>query len=348
VADALRIDLLARMMHDISMRSCVVALALVACNAQSPGGGSFDEDAAVDAPLADTSAADVTPDVAAADVRPVTDVAAPPPGDPAARDRAAVCSRWLADRPLRARTVWTAGADPCAPGTLSPEAHDDAMRTLNLYRWLAGVAPATADPALAAQQQACAVMMTVNSSLSHAPPSTWRCYAAAGAQAAGSSNLALGTATPAAAVDLYANERDQNLGHRRWVFSRTLGATWHGATTRASCMQTFRTVRSPTTLPAVVAWPNPGPAPMEAFGGVWHAQDGARSVAGATVTVRNEATGAELAVTAVAASGNYGNGPALAWRPSGWTPAEGTTYAVTLTYASGAPVTYRTTPVRCR
>ena len=46
--------------------------------------------------------------------------------------------------------------------------------------------------------------------------------------------------------------------------------------------------------------------------------------------------------------GSYGNGPALGWRPSGWTPVEGTPYTVTLTFASGAPVTYRTTPVRCR
>ena len=85
------------------------------------------------------------------------------------------------------------------------------------------------------------------------------------------------------------------------MFSRTLGGTWLGATNRASCMQTFRTARAAATLPPVVAWPNPGPAPMEAFGGVWHAQDGARTVAGATVTVRNATTGAELALTAPAA-----------------------------------------------
>jgi hypothetical protein len=220
------------------------------------------------------------------------------------------------------------------------------MRVLNVYRWLAGEAPAGVDPSLAAQQQQCAVMMTVNGSLSHAPPSTWRCYSAAGASAAGSSNLALGTSTPAAAMDLYANERDQQLGHRRWVFAPTLGPIWVGATTRASCMQTFRATRA-ANVPPVVAWPNPGPSPIEAFAGVWHIQSGARDVAGARVEVRDDATSAVLATAAVSASGNYGSSAALAWRPSGWTPAVGATYRVTVTLAAGAPFVYRTSPVRC-
>ncbi len=330
-----------------------LALALAACNAQATGGltaadaAAGDDVTVADVAVADArSPADAVADVATPDARPAADAAAPP-GDPAARTAAAVCARWTADRALRARTVWTAGADACAPGALSPEAHDDAMRVLNVYRWLAGLPPAVADPALAPAQQSCAVMMTANGTLSHAPPSTWRCYTADGARAAGSSNLALGTATPAASVDLYANERDQNLGHRRWVFARGLGPTWLGATNRASCMQVFRTAPAPAGLPAVVAWPSPGPAPLEAFAGVWHAQDGSRTVSNATVSVRDEA-GQALAVTAVAAAGNYGNGPALAWRPSGWTPREGATYAVTLTFPSGAPITYRTTAVRCR
>ncbi|MFO0644853.1 MAG: hypothetical protein U0326_01365 [Polyangiales bacterium] len=310
-----------------------------------------DAPAVIDVARADTAPPrDIAPprDTALPDVAPLVDTSPPPPGDPQSRTRDEVCARWLADRALRARTVWTAGPTQCDPGTLSMTAHDDAMRVLNAYRWMAGESAAGADPSLAAQQQACAVMMTVNGSLSHMPPSSWRCYSAAGAAAAGSSNLALGTSTPAESVDLYANETGQELGHRRWVFAPNLGPTWFGATNRASCLQTFRASRA-TIVPTVVAWPNPGPSPMEAFaGGVWHAQTGTRDVSGARVEVRNDATDAVLATSPVSSTGNYGNSSAVAWRPSGWTPAENTTYRVTLTLPSGAPVVYRTTPVRCR
>lgn len=358
----------------MAMRA-LVCLSLVIVGCQATGGlGDWADDAlegdatrdvsAIDtAPELDTaldlSAPDVVtpdvvtrdvsaPDAAARDVTATVDVMPSAPGDPQARTRAEVCARWLSDRTLQARTAWTAGASPCDPGTLSPTAHDDAMRVLNAYRWLAGESAAGADPSLADAQQQCAVMMTVNGTLSHAPPSSWRCYTAAGAGAAGSSNLALGTSTPAESVDLYANETGQELGHRRWVFAPALGPTWFGATNRASCMQSFRSSR-PSAVPAVVAWPNPGPAPIEAFaGGVWHAQSGTRDVSGARVEVRNDASDAVLAITSVSSSGNYGNSAAVAWRPSGWTPTEGSTYRVTLTLSSGAAVVYRTSPVRCR
>ncbi len=312
-------------------------------------------DVTTDAPR-DAAAPDVVRDAVTADAArdtAVTDVprdtgGSLPPGDPQARSATEMCARWTADRVLRASRVWTAGADACDPGTLSSAAHDDAMRVLNLYRWLTGESVAAADASLAAGQQSCAVMMTVNGTLNHMPPSSWRCFTDAGRAAAGSSNLALGTSSPAASVDLYANERDQELGHRRWVFAPNLGPTWFGATSQASCMQVFRSTHATVTPVAVVAWPNPGPSPIEAFGGVWHAQSGLRDVAGATVEVRNDATNEVLAITRVSAASNYGNSAAVAWRPSGWTPAVNTTYRVTLTTPSGAPVVYRTTPVRCR
>jgi uncharacterized protein YkwD len=338
---------------------------LVACDPPTsdsplPGDGSLNvppDDPDAGGTLADAGRA-MTDGALARDASAVTDrgaavmdVARAPTSlpDPAARTSAEVCARWRSDRMLRARTTWTAGASQCDLGTLDPTAHDDAMRVLNLYRWLAGVAAVTADASLARAQQECAVMMTANGQLNHSPPTTWRCYTADGARAAGSSNLALGTSTPAASVDLYANETGQNLGHRRWCFAGTLGALWFGSTARASCMQVFRTAARGTPVPVFVAWPNPGPSPIQAFSGVWHVQGGSRQVSGATVEVRNDATGAVLPVTMVATSGNYGNSAALAWRPSGWTPAADTTYRVTLSFASGGTaITYRTTPVRCQ
>lgn len=49
-----------------------------------------------------------------------------------------------------------------------------------------------------AKAQKAALMMSVNRQLSHSPDSTWICYSAEGAEAAGKSNLYLGVYGPSA------------------------------------------------------------------------------------------------------------------------------------------------------
>ncbi len=298
-------------------------------------------------------------DVPVADVPAARDVPVPPdapvivpdggsPDDPNTRTRTTMCTRWLAERTPRATSTWTMGATACDPGTLNPAAHDDALRILNLYRWLSGIAAVGAAPALAARQQACAIMMHANNMLSHTPPASWMCYSAAGATAAGSSNLALGGGGyPASSVPQYINERGSLLGHRRWCLYPSLGPTWFGATSRASCMQVFQ--RATGTLPPVpfVAYPNPGLAPIENTTGHWSVQPGMRAVAGGTVTVVDTSTGMPMPTTPFDASNSYGGGVAVAWTPTGWTPLADRTYRVTITYATSPMIQYNVTPTRC-
>jgi|LNFM01.1.fsa_nt_gb hypothetical protein len=294
----------------------------------------------------------VAPDVRVMDV--VTDRPSPPADTgvgpvtgPEARTRAEVCARWVTDRAPGPSPEWTAGSNQCAAGTLAGTTESSALRILNGYRWLVGVDPVTIDNALEAQQQACAVMMTVNNMLSHGPPMSWTCYSAAGAAAAGSSNLALGTGA-FGSVGLYINERGSDLGHRRWCLFHHLGPTHFGATNRASCMQVFRRNTAAST-PNFVAYPNPGPAPIETFSsGVWHVQEARyRFSASGTVTITNVATGANMPVTMNPVAGSYGGGVAIAWRPNGWTAAVGTTYRVDVRPTTGMAFSYTTTPVMC-
>jgi hypothetical protein len=263
------------------------------------------------------------------------------------RTRAEVCARWVVDRAAGPSTEWTAGADRCANGTVAAATQPAALRILNGYRWLVGVDPVTIDPSLEAQQQSCAVMMAVNNMLSHSPPATWQCYSAAGATAAGSSNLALGTGA-FGSVGLYINERGSDLGHRRWCLFPQLGPTYFGTANRASCMQVFRR-NSGASVPNFVAYPNPGPAPIETFSsGVWHVQEARfRFSATGTVTVTDVATGMNMPVTMNPVTGMYGGGNAIAWRPNGWTPAVGTTYRVHVMPTTGMAFSYTTTPVMC-
>ena len=101
----------------------------------------------------------------------------------------------------------------------------EGMRILNLYRWLSGLAPAQADPSLGPALQQCALMESLNGPpLNHSPPTTWTCYTADGAGAAGTSNLAMGGDghIPGGSVRLYVNEAGYGLGHRRWCLDTGL------------------------------------------------------------------------------------------------------------------------------
>jgi hypothetical protein len=56
--------------------------------------------------------------------------------------------------------------------------------------------------------------------------------------------------------------------------------------------------------------------------------------------------GASLAVTMSTLQQGYGQ-PAIAWVPSGWTPAAGEAYRVTVSGLTGGDVTYVVKPVTC-
>jgi hypothetical protein len=184
--------------------------------------------------------------------------------------------------------------------------------------------------------------------LNHYPPSTWTCYAADGASAAGSSNLAWGgtARVPGTSVHFYVNESGNGLGHRRWCLAAGLKATYFGAADSATCMHSLPSTGD-VSNPLWIAYPNPGFAPVENFG-VWSVQSEVLGFAAATVTVQDEATGTPLSVTQITEPSYYA-GEALGWTPNGWSPVANTTYRVTITGASGAPgpISWTTTPVQC-
>jgi hypothetical protein len=85
---------------------------------------------------------------------------------------------------------------------------------------MAGV-PATIafDETLNQRAQQAAMLMSANGQINHAPPSTWSCYSASAADAAGKSNLGLGINGPDA-VEGYVAEpgaSNSSVGHRRWL-----------------------------------------------------------------------------------------------------------------------------------
>jgi len=251
-----------------------------------------------------------------------------PPG----RDPASICARWTADRLDLDEGTWSGDLASCSAGDISAGARQNALRLVNLYRWLAELPEVTTDAARNAATQECALMMHANTSLMHNPPPTWLCYTADGAMAAGSSNIA--TTPGVTGVDLYMFDpgNPTTLGHRRWILSNRLGPIGLGSTDGFSCMWVLG--GSGSGAREWTAYPPPGVVPLELvqtrFGNLdttgWSVQSDSIDLSAATVTVR--ANGQTLPVIVSVLLPNYGSSNAIAFAPDGWMAAADTRYQV--------------------
>jgi len=263
-----------------------------------------------------------------------------------------VCTRWKADRANLSEGTWTGAVASCTAGDMTPEARDNALRLVNLYRWLAGLPAVALDATRNQKDQECALMMRANNMLSHEPPTTWSCYSDDGADAAGNSNISSGQAV--SSVDLYMIDpgNETTIGHRRWILSNSLGPIGVGGTDRSSCMWTLG--GSGKAGKSWMAWPAAGTIPLQAITGArnqtvdatgWTVQSDSINLAGAQVTVMVD--GAAQPVTVTQLGNNYGAKYAIRFNPMGWTTAAGKTYQVSVTGIPTA-INYAVQVVNCQ
>ncbi|MCA9563847.1 MAG: CAP domain-containing protein, partial [Myxococcales bacterium] len=187
------------------------------------------------------------------------------PSELESRERSAVCSRWAGDHVVQVENAWeppTEGqANNCDLGTIPQAAVEDAVRRVNLYRWLVGLPPVVANEQLNHLAQECALIQHMQGDLSHTPNPSVPCYTTEGGNAAGKSNLAYGLNNPADAVDLYMVDSGvSNLGHRRWILSAPYLAAGFGQVGIFSCQWVVNF--DGTGEIDFVPFPNPGWAPM--------------------------------------------------------------------------------------
>jgi uncharacterized protein YkwD len=272
-----------------------------------------------------------------------------PPPDPALL----LCERWKSDRAQLGEGDWSGSVDACDPGTLSQDGRDNALRLVNLYRFIAGLPAVTEDPARSSQAQACALMMHANGQLSHSPPMSWKCWTAAGADAAGQSNI---SGTPGVlGVDLYMVDpgNDTTIGHRRWLLSNYLGPIGLGSTSVNSCLMVIG--GNGNAGKAWLAWPPPGPVPYQAlhvptigWSDVdktgWTVQSDTIDLGAATVSVTVD--GVDRPVATNVLGQNYGSSYAIRFVPQGWTVEPGKTYEVELGNVA-QPIAYAVQIVDC-
>lgn len=259
-----------------------------------------------------------------------------------------VCLRWKCDRQDMSEGTWTGSTSGCVPGDLTGTARANAVRLVNLYRFLADLPAVTNDPTRDAKTQECALMMLANGTLSHSPPTSWNCYTAGGAQAAGSSNISSGRAV--SSIDLYMRDpgNPTTIGHRRWFLSNSLGPIGVGGASSYSCHWVIG--GSGNAGKAWVAWPPSGPVPwgmmqsanVDATG--WTVQSDSIDLGSATVTVTE--SGVDKPVTVTTLLANYGSRYAIRFNPSGWSSQADKSYVVTLGGVA-TPISYTVQFVTC-
>ena len=271
-----------------------------------------------------------------------------PVSDPTSRTQQEVCNRWTADYSATASVMWTIEpADRCDIGVMAPQQQRDALRRLNLYRWLAGLNPVTSKTSYVEMTQACATTLNAHGSITHSIADDFDCYSTDAATAAASSNLAQGVSRPAELRGpLHRRPRRTSLGHRRWCLNPSMSATGFGQRGSISCMWSFDRSGSSNVDP--VFWPPAGKVPMQAVPTTWSM--GSNSVSfGADLSVTIEPAGGGDAIS-VSNVQKLRNGYAIntiSWDVSSRDLTAGTEYVVTITGAGDSPMTYRVTPINC-
>jgi uncharacterized protein YkwD len=263
---------------------------------------------------------------------------------------ATMCARWTADRASATEGSWSGDTRTCDAGDMTASWRAHTLTQVNLYRWLADLPAVDMDDDRNAASQQCALMEDAHGSLSHYPDSTWECYDADGASAAGQSNIA--TAPAVYAVDLYMEDfgNETTLGHRRWILSNGLGPIGVGSTDAYSCMWVL--YGSGTDSTPWTAWPAPGSFPIDAIGSGnesvdavgWSLQSDTIDLARASVTVTEG--GVDKPVTITQLEAYYGSNYAITFTPEGWRSAAGKTYHVAVTGTS-TTIAYDVTMVDC-
>jgi len=241
---------------------------------------------------------------------------------------------------LMAPIAWSGSTTGCAAGTTSAAHQTATLRTVNWYRRFVGLTPVTFDPTYSAKAQQAALMMQANNDLNHFPPGTWACYTTDGAQAAGSSNLALGTRNGPDAINLYIHDPgadNTEVGHRRWVLDPQRVSMGSGTTATANALWVFGAAQALPSTPAVVAWPADGYFPNELEpGGRWSLSVPGADFGAASVTVTDSASDT-YATTIHPVANGYGQNT-LVWQVEGLNHGDGDgdrDFFVTVTGISG-------------
>lgn len=233
-------------------------------------------------------------------------------------------TRWLPA--MGAGPGWTGSVSGCRKGAISDAYVRRLATALNFVRALNRLDPVAVgrdrySSGSSYSTQAAALMMRANRTVSHYPPSTWRCYTRAGAAGATRSLLSItfdGTWTAGRALHGYlvdGGPANVAVGHRRWLTTPWAKTYYVGATTNTSTvMPVLVSTSTRRRNPAFTSWPTPGYFPTQLDPGgrwSWSSRESRADLSRARVRVVKD--GRALAVRQYAPRNGYGQ-PTLVWQ----------------------------------
>jgi uncharacterized protein YkwD len=210
---------------------------------------------------------------------------------------------------------WTGNTAGCVPGSTSAAFEAATVQMVNYFRTMAGLPTVTLDAARTPGAQSAALMMAAQGDLSHNPPPGWACRTQAGADAAGRSNLSLGSAGADAMRQYMQDTGVDSLGHRRWIIFPPEVQIGTGSTDFTNALDV---VGGPfgqrTTSPEFVAWPPPGFVPYSVVYPTWSFAYPDANFTNATVTLASQ--GIPVAQNVTQLPINFGDN-GVSWVPQG-------------------------------
>lgn len=211
--------------------------------------------------------------------------------------------------------AWSGDTATCTAGTISDSAYVRTLRRINYYRELVGLPGNIVwDTALHNPAQEAALMFRANSSLSHNPPMTWKCWTNAGDQGAGASNISLGSHSANAITSFMRDNGTGNfaVGHRRWILYDRAQNFGLGSTNNSSALYVFGTSTSPAGV-TYTAYPSPGFFPAPLIFPRWSFSKGGADFGNATVSmIDGDSNTVNLTLETV--QNGYGNNT-IVWVP---------------------------------
>jgi hypothetical protein len=222
---------------------------------------------------------------------------------------------------------WNGDRVSCTAGTDAQAYADATILRMNYFRAMAGLpGDVTLNNLSSAKCMDAAMMMSKQGELSHAPDTSWACYTATGAEAAGKSNLYLGREGPQA-IDGYIDDPGSNntiVGHRRWILyppQKVIGTGSIPATGgwAANALWVIGGFGSRPAQPAWVAWPPQGYVPYQVMpqsSRRWSFAYAGADFANAKVFMSRNGTNVTLATEQQANNQGYADNT-LVWIPQG-------------------------------
>ncbi len=245
-----------------------------------------------------------------------------------------------------ARMGWTGNTTTGQAGTTTAAFKDDVRRRINFYRALAGLpGDITFNATKSQKDQAAALMMAANNTLSHTPTASWLYYSANGKEAAGKSNLALGTCGPESVNGYMSDTGDGNewVGHRRWLLyslAKEMGTgdvPASGSYRPANAVWVLGDYKTSATA-RFTAWPNEGYVPVTLVPARWSLSYPGADFSWSEVTMTRNGVDVPLSVISNDDTG-YGDN-SVVWEPEGLpaTVTDDAPYVVTVSGIDGTGV----------